>query len=285
MKQGNIFGGAWTETKLEIVRRYFSMYATALKFQPFKRLYMDAFAGTGTRTGKRAMAQMSLDFEELDEMKKGSARIALEVKDPFDHYLLIEKNRHKARQLEQLRQSFPGRSIEVIPADANAAIQEMCGRYDWRRNRAFLFLDPFGLQVTWETLRAVAATRAIDTWILFPSGIALGRMLTRNGKITAAWEKRLNVALGTDEWREEFYPIRESLDLLGPRVERVREVSPEKVEAFYLRRLRTIFADVAPNSVHLMNSRRNVMYLLCFAVGNPKGAPLALRFAKEAMKA
>jgi three-Cys-motif partner protein len=39
------FGGAWTERKLSVVRRYLEIYAQALKNQPFQRIYVDAFAG------------------------------------------------------------------------------------------------------------------------------------------------------------------------------------------------------------------------------------------------
>ena len=31
-----------------------------------------------------------------------------------------------------------------------------------------MFLDPYGMEVEWKTLQAVAATRAIDVWFLFP---------------------------------------------------------------------------------------------------------------------
>ena len=41
------FGGDWTEQKLEVVQKYLGAYTTALKNQPFKKLYIDAFAGSG----------------------------------------------------------------------------------------------------------------------------------------------------------------------------------------------------------------------------------------------
>ena len=41
------FGGAWTLKKLGILERYLDAYTTALKSQPFKLMYIDAFAGTG----------------------------------------------------------------------------------------------------------------------------------------------------------------------------------------------------------------------------------------------
>ena len=50
---GQLFGGRWTEEKLEILRKYLQAYNTALKNQPFKRVYIDAFAGTGYRKQRK----------------------------------------------------------------------------------------------------------------------------------------------------------------------------------------------------------------------------------------
>ena len=41
------FGGPWTIEKLNILSAYLDFYVTALKNQPFKKIYIDAFAGTG----------------------------------------------------------------------------------------------------------------------------------------------------------------------------------------------------------------------------------------------
>jgi len=60
------------------------------------------------------------------------------------------------------KSEFPNRAIEILNEDANAAVQRTCRDTDWRSNRAVLFLDPYGMQVSWETLVAVAATKAID---------------------------------------------------------------------------------------------------------------------------
>ena len=41
------FGGPWTEEKLAILKKYLDTYTTVLKNQPFRLIYIDAFAGTG----------------------------------------------------------------------------------------------------------------------------------------------------------------------------------------------------------------------------------------------
>lgn len=44
-----VFGGPWTDRKLAILSKYLNAYSTALSSQPFEKLYIDAFAGTGYR--------------------------------------------------------------------------------------------------------------------------------------------------------------------------------------------------------------------------------------------
>ena len=57
----------------------------------FERLYIDAFAGTGDRVAKRQQTATLMEMPDLDEMTKGSARIALEIDPTFARYVYIEK--------------------------------------------------------------------------------------------------------------------------------------------------------------------------------------------------
>lgn len=41
------FGGDWTAKKLNIFTSYLDAYLIALQNQKFKKIYIDAFAGTG----------------------------------------------------------------------------------------------------------------------------------------------------------------------------------------------------------------------------------------------
>ena len=42
------YGGPWTLEKLQILGAYLDAYTTALKNRPFRLVYIDAFAGTGS---------------------------------------------------------------------------------------------------------------------------------------------------------------------------------------------------------------------------------------------
>lgn len=281
------FGGAWTERKLSVVRRYLEIYAKALKNQPFQRIYIDAFAGTGDRTDKRREALPLLDLPEFDAVAKGSARLALEVEPPFHRYVFVERATRRASVLTALKTEFPSREIEIINDDANNAIAALCKKTNWRSTRGVVFLDPYGLQVTWNTLVAVANTKALDVWVLFPSGMGLNRLLTKSGDIPQEWQETLDRSLGTKEWRSAFYRSEKAADLFeGSRSKTVKDADPIKLEKFYLDRLRAIFPTVMSKSVRLTNSKDQTMYLLCFACANPspKAKALVTRLSSSAAK-
>jgi three-Cys-motif partner protein len=80
------FGGAWTEIKLEILKDYLNFYTKALKDKNFELLYIDAFAGTGSRTEILPSAPIFGQKEQKISLA-GSARIALNLDKKFDRYL------------------------------------------------------------------------------------------------------------------------------------------------------------------------------------------------------
>ena len=136
--------------------------------------------------------------------------MALQCNPEFDRYVFIEKNTDRCRALERLKDDFPNRAkkISIKRGDANTEIQDMCNK-NWEKHRAVLFLDPYGTEVRWKTIEAIAKTKAIDLWVLFPLG-GVNRMLTRSGEIPQQWGNRLNELLGTTKWYEQFYRVEKS---------------------------------------------------------------------------
>lgn len=291
------FGGDWTERKLSILGKYLNAYTKALRNTPFEKEYIDAFAGTGYRDPRRLIEseegarQLSfpLSEEEPQALLDGSARIALKSVPPFDRYFFIERSAERCTALEQLCEEFKDKasSIEIIQGDANLQIQRLCAR-PWGTRRAVLFLDPYGMQVEWGTIEAIAQTRAIDLWLLFPLGIGVNRLLPRNherldDERLRGWRERLDLLLGTTEWFEEFYPMARTPTLFGEDEQRLK-ASTEIIGGYFNRRLGTVFAGVAPRPAVLRNSSNNPLYLLCFAVGNERGKDIALRIANHLLK-
>jgi three-Cys-motif partner protein len=293
----HVFGGDWTADKLERVRKYLCAYTTIFKKNVrasyFTTSYVDAFAGTGQRVqaaGRRGKPEARIfeeeDASDAEALQKGSARIALEVEPSFDRYVFIEKRAKRVKELEALRREFPdkAKAIQIERADANEFLKRWCKQTDWQRHRAVGFLDPYGMQVDWTTIEAIAATKAIDLWLLFPLGVAVNRLLTKNEPPPAEWSDPLNRIFGTNEWQEAFYPKKKEPTLWGDEESQRKQATFDAIGEFLLRRLKSVFAQVAPNPLQMKNSRDIPIYLLCFAAGNPKGAPTAVRIAKDILK-
>ena len=187
MTQQLLFGGNWTQLKLQILQKYLSAYRKIFqrnrRAQYFQPIYVDAFAGTGT-IPRPDIQQSFAEFipsmlEAEEEFKKGSATRALEVEPPFHQYLFIEKDNAKCQELSALKVVFPGRNIEVLNDDANSGLLSWSQKLDLKRQRAIVFIDPFGASLEWPAIEAIARTKAVDLWILFPYS-AINRMLTRD---------------------------------------------------------------------------------------------------------
>lgn len=284
------FGGKWTEEKLERIRKYLAAYTTIFDKNRgarfFQTTYVDAFAGTSYRqdTMRVAAEEQGLfersELEDATPLKKGSVRIALETEPPFDHYLFLDSDETHVADLEVLKDEFSNRSIQVEQGEANEFLQSWCRSTDWNLQRAVAFLDPYGMQVSWPTLVAIAETRAIDMWLLFPLGQAVNRLLPKK-EPPPEWARALTRTFGTEDWRQSFYrdsPQGELFDLGGGPV---RDADFEEISTFFVDRLDSIFTRVANNPLPLRNSSNVPIYLLCFAAGNPKGAKTAVKIAQH----
>lgn len=284
------FGGDWTQEKLERVQKYLSAYTTIMdpRRNKFRFAYIDAFAGTGYRTLKYEENPEELLFPELAEPEPqqflaGSARIALEISPPFDKYVFIELQEKHFRELQKLKDEYPNRAIDLRRGDANVKLQELCSKpwysqHERRHLRAVVFLDPYGMQVEWTTIEAIAQTKAIDLWILFPL-MAVNRVLKKNGELDPNVKEKLDRMFGEGDWYDEFYLKRRQPSLFGDE-DQVEKVSFEEIGQYFVRRLKTVFKHVAENPLLLLNSRNNPLFLLCFAAENQTAVKIAQHILK-----
>lgn len=286
------FGGDWTQEKLTRVSSYLTTYTNALKNTPFTLIYIDAFAGTGYRNLKSDDKNQGFMFpdqvdEDAEAFHAGSARIALETSPRFAEYYFIEQDVAKCAELDKLKQEYPEKAndIHIVNDDANVVIKRIC-EISWKRRnlRAVLFLDPFGMNVSWQTIEAIAKTEAIDMWYLFPLGVGVNRLLTKDGNIPEAWQRKLDNIFGDTGWRDMFYK-KEVIQGLFEDMEITQKTGDLKqIADYFVKRLETLFAGVVKKPLPLYNSKNNPLYLLCFACGNKKGAPIALKIAGHILK-
>ena len=89
---------------------------------------------------------------------------------------------------------------------------------------------------------------------------------------------------GEPSWFDAFYKTETFTDLFGQEQRSTYKVDFRSMEHYFIERLRSIFPGVAENPLQLQNSKKVPLYLLCFAAGNPKGAPIAVKIAQNILK-
>lgn len=284
------FGSAHTETKLQLVAKYLDRFVTVLKKQSFEKIYVDAFAGTGAWQSSDKLSERQGRLLDVETIREGSATRALRVSPPFDRYIFIEKSSRKSAALLKLGQEFPilKDRIEVITKDANDALRELCQRTNWRRCRAVVFLDPFGLTAEWTTVEALARTQAVDLWYLVPTGIGINRQVTRDGRFLEEGCRRVDAILGTTEWRSRVVRTETTpVDLFGEsQTHSVKYGGVDEITEFVLERLAGIFKGGVVKYGLPLGSQGRAMYTLVFACANPtpNACQLALRLAGAVLK-
>jgi len=283
------FGRGWTSLKLEAVMSYLMAYLKVMSKQSFFVIYIDAFAGSGyIQQGKADVGQLvfpELADESAERFIEGSAIRVLQVDPGFNQYLFIEKCPSYAKKLNEEIARFPEKQnlIKIHQGDANEMLSRFCKSGGWQSSRAVLFLDPYGMQVKWETLKVIAQTKAIDVWYLFPL-FAVNRLLKKDGSIDANHRKLLNDIFGTEAWEAEFYKPSSQGNLFDTGTTVTKKANFDSIEEFFLNRLRTIFPSVAPKAGRLLNSKGSALFSLCFAASNPKGGEIAVRIANDLIR-
>lgn len=256
-----------------MVQGYLQSYATLMRTKNFKLWYIDAFAGTGEVT-KRIAAEDTLTghIPETVERRKGSAQIAIDIDPPFDRLIFMEQKPKHVAALEALKAKYPSRDITVHQGDANDLLKLAQGWKGWKNTRAVVFLDPYGLQVDWATLEAIAETKAMDIWYLV-SLSGLYRQATRDpSDICEVKRASLTRFLGTNAWEQAWYKSEAQPNLFGEdTIETKRTSDLSVLEAFVFQRFKTIFPRVAGPKT-LYNDRGAPMFSLFFLMANPSQA-------------
>lgn len=220
---------------------------------------------------------------ETKEFQDGSVRVALDLPQKFHQYIFIDnKASHVVALQELIEKEFSDvkGKYEVVHQDANTWLVSWCNSQSWRTQRAVVFLDPYGMSVDWHTIEAIANTKAIDLWILFPFAIGANRMMPKDVLPEKDWAIRLTKTFGTVDWIRRCYQKTTTTNLFGEIDNSVTKIAgADEILEFFLERLRSVFPHVVDIPMVLYNSNNTPMYALCFAAGNPKGGETALKIA------
>lgn len=281
------FAGMHTVEKLKVLESYMAAYVTVLKKTSFETVFFDAFAGTGEIPIEDS-GGLFQDVEEADPFIEGSARRALAVRPPFSRYIFVERSKKKAALLQRLKSDFPylSRRVHIERSDANTAVEEFCKGTDWKSTRSVMFLDPFGNQVGWTTIEAIARTRAIDLWYLFPAHLGINRQISASGQFDKHKGASLDKVLGTSKWREQFVAQINRENLWGE-IEQTsfKQSTVDSVTRFMIQRMKTVFRGVVLEEWLPLGRGGSHWYSLIFACANPnpKAKEIAERVARAVM--
>ncbi len=292
------FGDEHTRKKLETVEKYLGAFTTALKKQDFELFYVDACAGSGSSISKSASRSSTesqtglLPAEQVadtDQIIVGSAIRALGVHPPFDRYLF---NDVKQTNVQALRDEVTRRfghledRVTITQFDANEMLSGISERTNWKATRAVVFLDPFGLQIRFETLQKLARTKAVDLWYLVPV-FAMYRQVRGDGGVLEDGGRSVDEALGTTDWRhvvavEEKAPM--DLFGVGKNVSK-RAVDIAWFENVAKERLKLAFEGRVVDQVLPLGRNGLHEFSLMFAWANPgEKAKLAAKLASAVLR-
>lgn len=282
------FGGNWTIKKLNTLRDYLIGYRRIFdsneKAKHLRTHYIDAFAGEGDLVFE---SKTEGTLFEVPTSHPGSVRIALSIPSPFHQYHFIEKDKNRFEKLSGISDEFPDLAsrIKIYHGDCREELLNVLDSLDRHRDRAVVFLDPFGMQVEFELLTRIARTEIVDLWLLVPHAIGYMRQLTNSGAIISDLRNKLDRVFGEPNWFEKFYSKINVENLFGEEeTVLVKMVNERDLAEYYNSRLKEIFFEVAPNPSVLKNNSNVPIFILCFAASNPKGAKTAIKIAKHLLE-
>ncbi|WP_245622294.1 three-Cys-motif partner protein TcmP [Devosia epidermidihirudinis] len=208
--------------------------------------------------------------------------------------MFIEQDQDRFQELERLKVEYPDHKIFLKNGDANQNVKKLCTGVQWHKRqgdilgmRGVIFLDPFGMEVDWTTVEAIAATEALDCWYFFPlSGLYRNAPHDRT-KLERGKEDKLDRLLGTADWRDRWY--QHSImpeNMFETETEAVRRADVDAIEAYVSERLSSVFKGGVMPPVRLRHNNNAPMASLFFAVSNPspKATALAKRIASYIVK-
>lgn len=256
----------WSRDKLDFLSEYLAAYRTVMSRQSWCRgvYYVDAFAGPGDWKDRD---------EDTERYVEGSPLRALSVDPPFDHYIFIERDEKHASHLRGIITGFPTRDVQLLCTDANEAImRSVCPviRRD-RYVRGFVLLDPYGLTINWETMKALADTHACDIFVNF-SIMGFQRRLPADRSMDESQRLLFERVMGDVSDLEGLYRKDPQMNLFGHQSVHRDRIPAQRAATLYANRLKNIF-DFVSDPVIMKNTRNAPLYALFIASQNKNAAP------------
>ncbi|MER3499435.1 MAG: hypothetical protein C4308_12785 [Chitinophagaceae bacterium] len=224
------------------------MFTTGMKNKWGKLVYIDLFAGAGFAK-----------IKETGRILKSSALIALSTSHKFDKYILCEEDEGKLFALKtRIERDFPNVNVEYVLGDSNKNVNKIISLIPRENCLRFCFVDPFSLNLRFETIERLSRVGKIDFLIL------LALLMDANRNFSFYMQKnskKIEEFIKDPNWRKPF-----ETGELGPK-DFIRYLS-DKYD-FNMKNL----GYVKPVEKHLVKIEdKNIpLYYLAFYSKNPRG--------------
>ena len=223
-------------------------------------------------------------IEDAKTIVEGSALRAMKLMRKFSRYIFIEKDSRKLAELKETIEPHAsvGEKIEFICGSADVEIAKLCPHLNKPNVRSVVFLDPFGSQVGWTTLEALASTRHVDLWYLFPAGLSVNRQISSRFELTPEQEKSLDRLFGPNDWRNRFGKTEITRGLFDAMEEKSKSTTIDDITRFMIESMSKIFAGGVRNEWLPLGRDGAHWYSLLFAMAN--ASPQAKKIAHDVAK-
>jgi three-Cys-motif partner protein len=247
--------GYWSEIKLAILDAYAKPYNQILHKNGFKTIYIDGFAGAGHHRAKGS-----------ERVIEGSPQRALNVEPPFGFLHFVDIDEARVAQLKKISSGRP--NVCVHQGDCNnVLVNGVFPTVSYaNRERALCILDPYGLDLNWETIRAAGESKVIEIFLNFPVMDMNRNVLWRNSEhVSELHRERMTKFWGDNSWEDAAYQTTPGLF-----EEMLEKSSNEEVAEAFRSRLKGIggFKHV-PKPMPMRNTKGAVVYFLFFAAQQP----------------
>ena len=285
----NRWGGDWAEKKIDSFARYVSDYLSIIRRNPtLKTIYFDGFAGSGERKSniQSELYEQLMITEAEEKVYKGTAERVLNLPKNafFDFYYFADKDSESLSKLEERLAAYQEKlenELQFCEGNCNEHVLEL-SRTLKKESRYFalLILDPFDMQIKWESIAALKNTRT-DIWILVPTVVIVNILLDKNGELRNFHKLQPFFGITEKEIKSYFSAEEEDAIQLDEK-DTVKKINRqiEKIAGLYVNQLKTIWANVIEEPICLKNpDGTNVLHFI-YASNNTN----TLKIAKEIIR-
>ncbi len=187
--------GSWGENKYQIIYDYNVLFSTGMKKIWHNRIYIDLYSGSGKAR-----------IRNTNKILNSSALLALKVPDQYDKYIFCDIDENNINSLQKrVNNEFPSSNVSYIIGDCNKKIDDILNEiptYSTNNNvLTFCLIDPFSLEIEFETIKKLGENRLVDLLILLAFGMDGKRNINLYIKEN---NNRIDNFLGLPDWRERW---------------------------------------------------------------------------------